>query len=165
MDSPAALVAGALGGPRAAGAGHVIMACLGRALRALARRFLLAVLTTNHVVRGLLLLRQRGCTGCWGWESNRQNRATAEKLQASFDCDRAFASIQAAKYEYLIKLRTGFGDQPRPALGDSWAHQPHVRVQLSRGEGRARSAALTAFHIGPCHGAPAWFELREDGVG
>ena len=54
VDSPAALVAGALGGQRGAGAGHVIMACLGRALRALARRFLLAVLTTNHVVRGAL---------------------------------------------------------------------------------------------------------------
>ncbi|KAK9842533.1 hypothetical protein WJX81_004757 [Elliptochloris bilobata] len=110
VDSPAALVAGALGGQRGAGAGHVAMACLGRALRALARRFLLAVLTTNHVVRGL-------------------------------------------------------GDQPRPALGDSWANQPHVRVQLGRGEGRARSAALAAFHIGPCYAAPAWFELREDGVG
>ena len=45
VDSPAALVAGALGGQGLRGAGHVIMACLARALRALARRFLLAVLT------------------------------------------------------------------------------------------------------------------------
>lgn len=52
VDSPAALVAGVLGGQRAAGAGHVAMACLARALRALARSFGLAVLTTNHVVRG-----------------------------------------------------------------------------------------------------------------
>jgi hypothetical protein len=52
VDSPAALAAGALGGARGGGAGHVALACLARALRGLARRHLLAVLSTNHVVRG-----------------------------------------------------------------------------------------------------------------
>ncbi len=52
VDSPAALAAGALGGARAGGTGHVLLACLGRAMRGLARRHLLAVLSTNHVVRG-----------------------------------------------------------------------------------------------------------------
>lgn len=61
--------------------------------------------------------------------------------------------------------RPGLGDEPRPALGDSWRNQPHVRVHLARGNGHARSAMLTAFRIGPCRQAPVWFELREDGAG
>ena len=40
-------------GQRAAGAVYVMMACLARALPTPARRFLLAVLTTKHVVRGV----------------------------------------------------------------------------------------------------------------
>eukprot|EP00884_Botryococcus_braunii_P017193 jgi/Botrbrau1/4157/Bobra.0192s0025.1 len=52
VDSPAALIGPLLGGAGAGHQGHALMIALGRQLRSLARRFTLAVLSTNHLVGG-----------------------------------------------------------------------------------------------------------------
>ncbi|KAK9817811.1 hypothetical protein WJX72_002565 [[Myrmecia] bisecta] len=52
--------------------------------------------------------------------------------------------------------------ETRPALGESWRSQPHVRVQLACGEGAARSATLKASALSACEHS-VWFELCEAG--
>lgn len=52
VDSPTSLVSPLLGGAGAGPQSHALMVSLGRELRFLARRFTLAVLSTNHLVGG-----------------------------------------------------------------------------------------------------------------
>ena len=51
VDSLSFLVSPVMG-PGGADDGHALMICLGRALKALAQRHTLAVITTNHIVGG-----------------------------------------------------------------------------------------------------------------
>jgi hypothetical protein len=52
VDSPAAVIAPVLGGGNQHSQGHALMMAVARMLRSLARRFNVAVLTTNHMVGG-----------------------------------------------------------------------------------------------------------------
>jgi hypothetical protein len=52
VDSPAAVIAPVLGGGNQHSQGHALMMGVARILRSLARRFSVAVLTTNHMVGG-----------------------------------------------------------------------------------------------------------------
>ncbi|GLI69005.1 hypothetical protein VaNZ11_013543 [Volvox africanus] len=145
IDSVSALLSTVLGNNQHM-QGTALLTAVGRILKQLAQQYSIAVLVTNHVTSANSLARGLG-RGLKGAGSGGEGAAMDRCISTS--------------------ATVGVGGL-KPALGEQWRSQPHMRVQLSMDasqapESRVRVATLTASPLQAC-GQKLEFRIAATGL-
>jgi hypothetical protein len=139
LDSIGAVVAPILGGGGGGIAlhGHAVLSCLASLLKQVAMQLRTVVLVTNHTVGG---------GGGAGSVQPPRNGTRGPSTAAAREVGRGDGAALAAS-----TAPVPLSGEKRAALGESWRHQAHVRVQLSlpENEGEGWIAKLQAGCLSP----------------
>ncbi|GIL42978.1 hypothetical protein Vafri_790 [Volvox africanus] len=145
IDSVSALLSTVLGNNQHM-QGTALLTAVGRTLKQLAQQYSIAVLVTNHVTSAGSLAR--------GWGRGRRGAGSGGEGAAMDRCISASATVGV--------------EGLKPALGEQWRSQPHMRVQLSMDasqppESGVRVATLTASPLQAC-GQKLEFRIAATGL-